>query len=158
MEAYPCSTFRFTLEKKTVMGPGRATSRPRYWQLTHKACRHPFFKTVSSCASQMWFYTSTRATLWLKRWHTTETWPYIGTLIGLFALCLVQEALTTFRNAYHARHVKLSNRQLDSPPPVSGGCGCGEKDEFGSSDFGSALSGQPPKCVSLSQALRLSTR
>lgn len=97
---------------------------------------------------QMWFYTSTSVTLWFKKWTMTETWPYIGTLIGLFALCLVQEALTTFRNSCHSQHVKLTTAR---PQPSTGDCGCGGSNdaESGRAGLRGALAKQPPKWGSM---------
>lgn len=100
---------------------------------------------VLCSAPQMTFYASANVTLWFKKWHTTSAGPYIATLIGLFVLCLLQEALTTYRNAYHARHVKRITRQND--PPVVGGCGCGpDKSEFG---IEYVAPQDPPRCISI---------
>ncbi|KAK9813836.1 hypothetical protein WJX73_001095 [Symbiochloris irregularis] len=58
---------------------------------------------------QMWFQTTTTVTLWFKAWHISSPLWYGMSCIGLFALCLLQEALSRWRGAY-ARGLKAPEK------------------------------------------------
>lgn len=52
---------------------------------------------------QMYFTASTHVTLWLKQWHThTSVW-YAVSLLGLLALALIQEFLSSYRAGFARR-------------------------------------------------------
>ncbi|CAL8468944.1 g8485 [Coccomyxa elongata] len=61
---------------------------------------------------QMYFTASTHVTLWLKQWHThTSVW-YAVSLLGLLALALIQEFLSSYRASFARRLAKTG--PLDS--------------------------------------------
>ena len=49
---------------------------------------------------QMTFELSDKVTLWLSAWHIHGPWLYTASCLGLFLLCILQEALTSYRVAY----------------------------------------------------------
>lgn len=46
---------------------------------------------------QMTFELSDNVTLWLSSWHIRGPWLYAASCLGLFLLCILQEALTSYR-------------------------------------------------------------
>jgi hypothetical protein len=58
---------------------------------------------------QMSFEASTKVTLWFKQWHTHNWGTYIASCLGLCVLCLLNEALTSFRSSYHQQNISQSS-------------------------------------------------
>ncbi|CAL5221667.1 g3896 [Coccomyxa viridis] len=46
---------------------------------------------------QMYFTATTHVTLWFQRWHTSSSAWYAISVVGLFALALLQEFLVSYR-------------------------------------------------------------
>ena len=62
---------------------------------------------------QMTFELSDNVTLWLSSWHIRGPWLYAASCIGLFLLCILQEALTSYR-AQFARSETAKVRHSDN--------------------------------------------
>lgn len=46
---------------------------------------------------QMTFELTNHVTLWFSAWHIRGPWLYAASCVGLFLLCILQEALTSYR-------------------------------------------------------------
>ena len=86
--------------KSAEFFPQQTSEAGQVIQSRHKNAQ-PMADNAMHMSMQMTFEASTSVTLWLKQWHNHSWTSYVFSCAGLVALCLIHEALSTYRRQFH---------------------------------------------------------
>ena len=91
----------YQITRKSAQFFPQQTSEASQARQHQRKYAQPMEDSAMHMSMQMTFEASTSVTLWLKQWHTHSWTTYMFSCAGLVALCLIHEALSTYRRQFH---------------------------------------------------------